>query len=322
MKPIILSHDGYLRTLLLKNQRARRNRQHPFFHVSGQMNVGVGAGPEYSVLVINGKNRDRGACAHIKPLRHSQKLESKMASGELRYGHIDRQAGIEEGPEGRRHVHKESQPIDHGHGKEVVFCIGGTEIALFAHQITDIDVPLDHHAVEGGPDIFKPNEGLNVLDLLLCCPDFRRLGLRLGELYRDGLLGERVAFSHGQVALGGQVSQLILGTFGFQIRNGLSVFGIEIRRGDFGEDIAFLHLSAVVLVPRLHVASDTRIGRCLVPPGNIAGERNGGGRRCLLGMREGHRGYGAFRGALLQGGRVDLFLAKPEHENHDSHDDD
>src|SRR5262249_14791197 len=103
-----------------------------------------------------------------------------------------------------------------------------------------------------------------------------------------------MTWTHRQEAFFGDFCKCVHGALVFQIRLDLSIFGVKRRRVDFGEDVALLHLSSVILVPHCHIARDPRIDRGLVPTDDIAGKRNGFGRWGRLWRDDGHRGYGVF----------------------------
>ena len=90
--------------------------------------------------------------------------------------------------------------------------------------------------------------------------------------------------AHRHPTLGGHLGEFIPGALRFETCLGLRIFRIEIRRVDFGKDVAFLDLVSVAPVPHLHIARDSRVDRRLVPAHDIARKRNGLGRRHRLGV--------------------------------------
>ena len=84
-----------------------------------ELDLGVGAGPEGSVLVVDREDGDRGARAHVESAGDGQEFGGEMTIGQLRHRHVGRQAWLEEGPERLRHGDKEAQHTDVGHGKEI-----------------------------------------------------------------------------------------------------------------------------------------------------------------------------------------------------------
>ncbi len=290
--PVVFRHHGHLRAVLLEYQRGGRHRECLTVDRCREVDLGVGAGPEGPVLVVDGEDGGRGARADIEPAGDRQKLEVEMPIRQLRYCHIGGQTRLEEGSELLRHVDKEAQLIDDGHRKEVGFCIGGAEIAFFADQVTDVDVALDHHSVEGRDDFFEPNERLDILDLLLGSPDHRRLGFHVLFLHRDRLFRDRMTRAHRDPTLRGHFGEIIFDPLRVQIRMGLPKFGVEIRRVDFGKDVTLLHIVAIVLVPHLHIAGDSGVNRRFVPADDIAGEDDALGRRHRFRRDDGHGGDG------------------------------
>ena len=143
------------------------------------IDLGVGAGPEGPVLVVDREDGDRGARAHIESTGDGQEFAGEMTIGQLRHRHVGRQARLEKGPERLRHGDKEAQHTDVGHRKEVADRTGTADRAFLIDVVTDVDVAHGHHAVIGRDDGFEPNQRLEVLDVLLRCLDLRRFGFRV-----------------------------------------------------------------------------------------------------------------------------------------------
>ena len=124
------------------------------------------------------------------------------------------------------------------------------------------------------------------------------------------MLGDRWFLTERDPAFRGNIGERIPGTLRIQIRLGLRILGIERRRVDFGEDIALLHLCAVILVPHLHIAGDLGVDRRLKPGGNIPGESDRLAGVCRLWMDNGHRRHRVFERFRLQRGCVAFGLIK------------
>ncbi len=53
-----------------------------------ELDLGIGAGPEGSVLVVDREDGDRGARAHVESTGDSQEFGGEMTIGQLRYRHV------------------------------------------------------------------------------------------------------------------------------------------------------------------------------------------------------------------------------------------
>src|ERR1043165_3531659 len=307
MHVVVLTHQGYLRAVLLEDQRSGWYSEDLPIDRSCETDCGVGAGTQRPVLVVNLVDRDGRTRADVEPTSDGQKLSGEMTIGELWHRHVGRQAWLEKGPERLRHADEEAQLSDLGHGKEVPDSarITLSRARFFIDVVPNVDVANGHHAIKGCDDRLEPDQCLEVLDILLRGADSRRLGFRLLDLYRDRLFRDRLVLAHIQVAFRGQVSQDILGTLGFQISLGLGILGVESRRVDFSKDIALRYLRAVILVPHLHIASDLCVNLCLIPGLNVARQRNRLVRRQQLWIYYGHPLDRAVNRFLLQNCRID-----------------
>ena len=127
---VVLRHHGHLRAVLLEHQRGGRNREYLPIDRRRELDLGIGAGPEGSVLVVDREDGDRGARAHIESTGDGQEFGGEMTIGQLRHRHVGRQARLEEGPERLRHGDKEAQHTDVGHSKEIADRIGSAERCL------------------------------------------------------------------------------------------------------------------------------------------------------------------------------------------------
>src|SRR4029077_10852590 len=322
MHAVVLTHQGYLRAVLLEDHRSGWNSENVPVDRSRETDCRVGAGPKRLILVVNLEDRDGRTRAYVEPTSDGQKFAGEMTIGELWHRHVGRQAWLEKGPESLRHADEEAQPTDLGHGEEVPDCARATfsRASFFIDVVPNVDVAPGHHTVKGCDDRLEPDQRLEVLDVLLRGVDSRRLGFRVLNLYRDRLFRDRLVQAHRHVAFRGQFGQYILGTLGFQISSGLGILGVESRRVDFSEDVALLHQRAVILVPHLHIASDLRVNLRLIPGLNIAGQRNRLLRRQQLWADHGHPLDRVVKRDLAQNCRIDSSFIETVAEKHDAYD--
>ena len=196
MDSVVLRQHCHLRVVLLEDHGGGGHREG--FPIDGgrERDLGIGAGPERPVLVVDLEHGGRGARIDLESAGNVEELGRPLSFGYLRHREIRGHAWFEKGTEPFRHVHEEAQPIDHSDSKEVSFRVRGAECALLTDQVADVDVTLNHDAVKRSDDLFELDERPDVFDLLLRGLQQGRMGLHLFFFHCDGLFRDRVGFAH------------------------------------------------------------------------------------------------------------------------------
>src|SRR4029077_12136014 len=168
MHAVVLTHQTYLRAVLLEDHRSGWYSENLPIDRSRETDCRVGAGPKRLILVVNLEDRDGRTRADVEPTSDGQKFAGEMTIGELWHRHVGRQAWLEKGPERLRHADEEAQPTDLGHGKEVPDCARATfsRASFFIDVVPNVDVAHGHHTVKGCDDRLEPDQRPEVLDVL------------------------------------------------------------------------------------------------------------------------------------------------------------
>ena len=190
------------------------------------------------------------------------------APGELRRGHVGRQADAMLGRATCGHFHEDARRLRGGDG-ERAWCRAG---AAGGDQVADVHGPPGHHAVEGRHDLLEADQVFEPAHVRLAQG---YLGLRRFQLGQAdvqlrfllvGLLQRHDPFGRGGLKshmgdpgeFGRGLGQFHVGLQRLQFGPGDHEFLVEVGRVNRGQDVAGLDVVADIEIPYSDVAVDPR----------------------------------------------------------------
>ncbi|CAM2152784.1 hypothetical protein PT2222_290074 [Paraburkholderia tropica] len=276
-----------LHALRAEDQRARGHEQRVRVAVHREMDLGVLAGEQQALLVVDGELHEHRAGSGRDRLVGVHELGVELHAGAL--GHRERRvhAGLDRRRVALRHAHVDAQRARVRDREEF-----GTAAAARVDQRAHVGLARGDHAVERRRQTLERFERFQTAHVRLIRFHGRLLGDQVRGLFIGFLLRDRILLEHFGPALRRGGRELFVRDRVLQIGARLLQLLVEIGRVDHAEQLPGLHVRADIGVPGVQITRDARVDRRVDVGRQMAGQHQHLRSGARFRQHGGDRGHG------------------------------